>query len=146
MEEKDGVLHLTYEKNIHEISEDILHIADQYEGHIKGRIGCNFPMTFVRTHFPQHPLQKYTTAEYVIIYKKKDRQTKLHELQHAKYYMDATFRQEVNRLWNALDVPSKKRIDGLLTQMGYPEHVRVDEFQAYYYTEPSLFGKLRMDA
>lgn len=143
MEEKDGILHLMYETSI---SEDILCLADAYEGHIKRRIGFNFPMSFVRTHFPRHPLLKHTTAEYVIVYKKKDKQTKLHELQHAKYYMDPSFKREVDHLWNELDPKSKKRIVELLTRMGYPEQVWVDEFQAYYYTEPSLFGKIRFQS
>lgn len=143
MEVKDGVLHIVYEKSMKEIPQEILDIADQYEGPIKGRVGCNFPMSFVRTHFPRHFLLKHATAEYVIIYKKKDKQTKLHELQHAKYSMDSTFRQEVDHLWDGLDSTTKKRIVELLTRMGYPDHVQLDEFQAYYYTEPTLFGRIR---
>ena len=142
MEEKDRVLHLTYKTSIDEIPDNILRIADAYEGHIKGRVGCNFPMSFVRSNYPSHHLLRHSTVEYIIIYKKKDRHTKLHELQHAKYHMDPTFRQKVDHLWNGLDSASKKRIVELLTRMGYPEHVWMDEFQAYYYTEPTLFGKI----
>jgi hypothetical protein len=131
------ILHLVYEKDITEISEEILAMADAYEGHIKGRIGCNFPAQTT------HPLFQPTTR-YVIIYKKSDRLTKLHELQHARYYLDEGFRQEVQTLWDNIHPRSQKQILELLKRMGYPDHVLLDEFQAYYHTERSLFGKIRM--
>lgn len=131
------ILHLVYEKEITEIPSEILAMADAYEGHIKGRIGCNFPVV------TSHPLFDHA-IKYVIIYKKTDRLTKQHELQHARYYLDEGFRQEVLHLWNAIDPRSQTQILALLKRMGYPEHVLMDEFQAYYHTERSLFGKIRM--
>ena len=143
--EKDNILHVIYSSSIDEIPADLLSICDAYEGPIKGRVGCNFPMSFVRE-------KKHTSAflnqiqtpstEYVIIYKKSDILTKQHELQHANYALQPVHRDAVLTLWNSLHPSCQQRIQGMLRKMGYPDHVLLDEFQAYYYTERTLFGKL----
>lgn len=142
--ERDQILHVMYEKSIEQVPSSILEICNRYEGAIQGRMGCNFPMSFVRNHLPQHTLLRtYPTTVYVILYKKGDRLTKLHELQHARYHMDAAFRDQVQLLWKSIHPNSQAKILMLLRKMGYPEHVLLDEFQAYYYTEPTLFGKVQ---
>jgi hypothetical protein len=143
--EHDRILHLIYQKALSDVPESILQICDRYEGAISGRIGCNFPMEFVQQHFPKHELlQKHPRAVYVIVYKKGDSLTKKHELQHAYYYMNDSFRKQVQLLWKSIHPRSQTQIETLLKKMGYPEHVWMDEFQAYYYTEPSLFGKIHI--
>lgn len=142
IEEKDGVLHLVYDQ-VKDIPADILQIGSAYEGDIPGRIGWNFPMDFIRTHFPRHALLKHK-ADYVIIYQKGDIQTKKHELQHAKYHMDAAYQATVRALWDSFSHTFQKKVTILLRNMKYPNdpHILLDEFQAYYFTErPSFFGK-----
>jgi hypothetical protein len=67
--------------------------------------------------------------------------TKKHELQHAKYYIDNEFRESVKKLWDSFDSKYKTKVISMLQKMGYPEHVMLDEFQAYYFTEkPNFFN------
>lgn len=138
------ILHLIYERTMEEIPREVMNLCNQYEGDIKGRIGCNFPLSFVRSYDRMHPfLKRYEKeVEYVIIYKKADISTKKHELQHAKYHMDSEFRKEVEQLWHSFTDGFRHSVTTLLTRMKYPEQVWLDEFQAYYYTEKEgFFGK-----
>jgi hypothetical protein len=137
------VLHGMYEKK-ETISDDLLSIADGYEGRIPNRVGFNFPMSFVKAVHRGHNLLHYESkADYVIVYRKGDIQTKRHELQHAKYGMDKEYRVRVRHLWDSFDPTERDRIKALLVKMKYPdrEEILLDEFQAYYFTEkPNFFG------
>ena len=93
--------------------------ACKYEGYVTGRIGYNYP----------------TEKGYVIAYIKGDTLTKLHELKHAKYYYDASYRDQVNKLWSSFSDKEQTIITKFLNRCGYPQKVYLDEFQAYWYTE-----------
>ena len=140
---EDRIIHCIY-KSVDQI-EDLVKIADEYEGKISGRYGMNFPISIIKKTKSNiiKEILKYTkSAEYVIVYKKGDYKTKMHELQHAKYYIDAKFREDVKQLWDSLQSKYKSNIIYMLKKMGYPDHVLLDEFQAYYYTEKdNFFGK-----
>jgi|Laugresu1bdmlbsd_1035121.scaffolds.fasta_scaffold28976_2 hypothetical protein len=154
--EKDQVLHIIY-KNLKKIPSYINAIANEYEGKIENRIGINFPMSFVSSFYSKDKnnqnadllvfLKKYSNNFYVIVYKKGDVITKLHEEFHAKYHMDEDHRKNVKKIWHSLDKESKKRIIEMLEKMKYPkdnEEILIDEFQAYFFTEQkNFFGKLR---
>jgi hypothetical protein len=80
----------------------------------------------------------------MIAYKKGDIHTKQHELQHARFYLDPTYQQEVRQLWNSFSTSFQQSVTALLQKMKYPNdpYILLDEFQAYYFTEkPHFFGK-----
>jgi hypothetical protein len=140
---KNNIIHITYNKK-ENISKEIVEIANKYEGEIKERIGFNFPMSFVKKHFPKSKLISYQ-AEYIIVYQKKDIQTKKHELQHALYALSPSYQLQVKELWNSFSKSYKDKVISLLLKMKYPndENILLDEFQAYYFTEKqNFFGKI----
>lgn len=139
------ILHVRYNdregKSSKEIK-DLECLASEYEGNMKGRVGFNFPIA-PKMKLPQW-LQPHINKEikYLIAYKDGDVATKQHELQHAKYYLDTAFRAKVKEIWDSLSESVQSTISGMLIKMGYPEHVMMDEFQAYLFTEkPNFFGK-----
>lgn len=79
-------------------------------------------------------------AAYVVGCVSGDKQTKAHELRHAKYFVDAAYRAFIMDMWHH-QLSDKERITvvGFLTRLGYPKHVMIDEFQAYLYTEKANF-------
>ena len=140
-----SIVHVIYEQ-YNEIKE-LEPIAEEYEGKINGRYGFNFPFNIIRkdnkskiiTNIMKHNDMK---PNYVVVYKKGDIMTKKHELQHAKYYIDKEYRETVQKMWDSFDSKYKSNVISMLKRMGYPEHVMIDEFQAYYFTEKSnFFGK-----
>jgi hypothetical protein len=97
-------------------------------------------------HDPKHPFVKDCVKQnikYIIVYKKGDVLTKNHEMCHAKYGMDDTYRSDVKKLWESCTDPYKKKVRDMLKKMKYPddENILLDEFQAYFFTEKGLFGK-----
>ena len=139
-----AILHVRY--NDRDRSSDKMRdlecLASEYEGNMKGRVGFNFPLT------PDMKLPKWLKPhinkeiKYLIAYKKGDVATLKHELQHAKYYLDIEFRSKVDEIWESLSESVQFTVKAMLTKMGYPEHVMMDEFQAYLFTEkPNFFGK-----
>lgn len=143
---KERVLHVVYDAK-NSLPDDIEKIASFYEGHVSGRVGFNFPMKAVNEYKTRAKkdtcVSAYTEkADYVIVYKKGDIITKKHELQHAKFFMDSSFREEVVLLWKCFSARFQERATNMLKKMNYPDHVLLDEFQAYYFTEaPNFFGK-----
>lgn len=138
------IVHIMYLSSS-DIPADLLEISDAYEGVSYPRVGFNFPLSFLRTHTPRHSLTSYD-ADYVIGYPEKDILTKRHELQHAKYYMDSSYRASIQSLWNSFPSTFQKKVIQQLLQMKYPNRMEIllDEFQAYYTTEkPNFFGKVR---
>ena len=88
---------------------------------------------YVCHHFPE--------TEYVIGWKRGDDLTRRHELQHARFAMDAEFRRETERRWVGLSVKQREVITEFLLRCGYPREVHLDEFQAYFHTErDGVFG------
>jgi hypothetical protein len=143
---KDRILHVVYDAK-NSLPNDIEKIASFYEGHVSGRVGYNFPMKTVIEYKSRSKnetcVSAYTEkADYVIVYKKGDIITKKHELQHAKFFMDSSYREEVALLWKRFSSRFQERATNMLKKMNYPDHVLLDEFQAYYFTESSnFFGK-----
>jgi hypothetical protein len=141
---KDKILHIIYTSK-HDITREIIDIANSYEGEIENRFGFNFPASFVKKVKPKSSLLIYN-ADYIIVYKKGDIQTKRHELQHALYCLDSVFKSNVVTLWNSFSEHYRQNIIQQLLQMNYPNNFEIllDEFQAYYYTEkPNFFGKCK---
>jgi hypothetical protein len=137
------VLHIIYTDKDKTSSDfqNLIQIADRYEGNISSRIGFNFPMNIVEK---SNSLRKFT-ADYIIIYKKGDILTKKHELRHAMYFLDKEYRLSIQTLWDSLSSSSQSSIIAMLLKMKYPNNMTIllDEFQAYYYTEKKgFFGKL----
>lgn len=136
------ILHLIYDDH-RDLPAEFQSACDAYEGHIKGRVGWNVPASMIQTHNPKSPLLKYN-AQYLIAYKKGDIQTKRHELQHARFYLDKDYQKEVRQLWNSFSTTFQQSVTTHLQKMKYPNdpHILLDEFQAYYFTEkPHFFGK-----
>jgi hypothetical protein len=143
-------LHAVYTKDIPEY---LLKIADMYEGKMSNRIGLNFPMDIVVKYIKECVkdikdcfLKKYVDKiKYVIVYKKGDKDTKEHELMHAKYYIDTEYKKRIDEMWYNMSEKSKTRVIEMLKRMGYNVNcmsIVIDEFQAYYYTESdNFFGK-----
>jgi hypothetical protein len=133
------VLHIIYQ-TVHDITDIIYHIANAYEGSIPGRIGFNFPMRLVRKLHPTCNIAKYD-ADYVIVYKKGDIATKRHEVQHAKYDMDPSYRKDIQMLWDSFSAQMQEKVHSTLRRMNYPDRpsLLLDEFQAYYFTEKKNF-------
>lgn len=149
IDEKEKVLHIIYEekeRNGKEF-ENIYNISKIHEGveiPISTIAGLNFPM---KTVPKKNLLRKYEKdCDYVIVYKKGDKITKLHELCHAKYDMNMEYKKSCVELWNFLDKTSKKNVKKMLEKMKYNVNnleIVMDEFQAYFHTEkPNFFGKL----
>lgn len=142
-----NILHVIYSDNSDKKDDlyyTISKLADEYEGHVPNRIGVNFPL---RSSHPIHNqyISKYGTS-YVVMYKKGDVQTKRHELQHARYFLDETFRKQVDTIWEEMNKKSKDNVLKMLKKMGYPDRkdILIDEFQAYYFTEkPNFFGTIK---
>jgi len=132
---KDRVLHYIY-LYLKDVPRTIIGFADTYEGTIPNRIGFNFPLSVVKRTDPTSHLLSYD-AEYFIGYRKGDIATKRHELQHARFYLDADFRTHVQQLWDSISPNQKQRIVDTLLEMKYPNDMSIllDEFQAYHFAE-----------
>ena len=164
----EGVFHITYQTPS-DLPPTLLQLADDYEGVIPHRVGWNLPLTSsarrtLSTLFPAlapalslssasasvaaslaasvaAPAPAAAAVTYLIVYPAKDIQTKKHELLHARYAMDPTYRQQVMTLWKSLSLAHQTKVLRVLRDLQYPEQeeLLVDEFQAYYFTEPSRF-------
>lgn len=143
----ERILHLiiTNEKKCQNEMKTIREIASEYEGDIKNRIGFNFPFKNIKNITKNKLFQPYVfLVDYVIVYKKGDVLTKKHELLHAKYFMDESYRKDIKKLWNNLDTLFQKTVLEMLKKMNYGENMNLlmDEFQAYYFSEQAnFFGK-----
>lgn len=113
-------------------------LSNNYEGQLINRQGHNFPSTFIpeKSHF----LSPYkSSCAYVIgMYNSSGM---AHELLHAKYFIDATYKNKINKEWAELSDKHRAHITQFLKSMGYSDQVIIDEYQAYRYTEPvNFFG------
>lgn len=139
-QKKEKILHIIYKK-VEDIPKYIISLADEYEGKINNRIGFNFPISKNSNKL----IEKYPDILYVIVYKKGDILTKIHEELHAKYYIDDEYKNKVKNIWDSLTKESKKKVFDMLEKMKYPkdEKILIDEFQAYFFSEKkNFFGKL----
>lgn len=147
---EDRILHIIFEQKERNGKEfqNIYNISKLYEAAEISTVaiaGFNFPMKYVPKGNPLYIY--YNQVDYVISYKNGDRHTKLHELQHAKYYLDQEYKKSVQELWESIQESSKKMIIDMLLRMKYANNmdILIDEFQAYYYTEKAnFFGKIKI--
>lgn len=140
----DRVLHISYHAPS-DLPAALLRLADEYEGPIPHRIGWNLPVTStvlptLTALFPTL-LTCTTPPLYLIVYPVRDIQTKKHELLHARYAMDPVYRCQVRALWTSLTRKEQEKVLHVLRTLQYPdrEELLLDEFQAYYLTEPPRF-------
>ncbi len=110
-------------------------ISNAHEGPLANREGHNFPSAAIPA---KHPLAKYKThCAYVIgVY---NTRSLAHELLHAKYFLNATYRQEIAAEWWGLSEKTRAHIVQFLKRLGYSDEVLLDEYQAYRYTEATNF-------
>ncbi len=142
--------------NINEMTRYIEPISVFIEGTTKDtRVGHNFAFVDFMKYISS---TKYNTNEtkeiltllrthnvkYIIAFIVGDVQTKKHELQHAKFYIDDEYRQHIYKLWNNMDKKIQNHIVSFLKRLGYSNEVIIDEFQAYYMTEKDNFFGIRI--
>lgn len=109
--------------------------ATKYEGFIENRVGYNFPSSYIHTTLPG--LKQ--SHKYVIGYLKGDKKTAIHEMCHAMFYCDNSYRKKWTKKWNSLNFIDKRKISKKLTAMGYSNNVLIDEYQAYSQDFSNLF-------
>lgn len=136
---QNAILIAHFQGNKEEMNRVLDPISNQYEGPLKHREGHNFPSV----HIPkEHSFAKYKPmCEYVIgCY---NSQSISHELLHAKFYMDAIYREKILLEWQGLEEKYRTVITTFLKKLGYSDKVLIDEYQAYRYTEAhNFFGIL----
>lgn len=126
---KDRVLHVTY--FCRQIPLELDDLGTIYEGYVPNRIGVNLPMKVLKDLMPKNRLCIHD-ADYIICYPSWDRNyTMRHELLHAKFYMDDTYRKRIQREWEELSKVDREKISKKLFSLGYKEEVHCDEWQAY---------------
>lgn len=142
--------------NINEMTRYIDPISIFVEGTTKDtRIGHNFSYNDFKKYvlsLKYHTneikellsLTKKHNVKYIIAFIVGDVQTKKHELQHAKFYIDDEYRQHIYKLWNNMDKKIQSHIVAFLQRLGYSNEVIIDEFQAYYMTEKDNFFGIKI--
>lgn len=143
--------------NINDMTRYIDPISQYIEGSTKDtRIGHNFSIesfckyiSLLKNHTKEIKeiisVVKKHEVKYIIAYISGDIQTKKHELQHAKFYIDEQYRISIYDKWNNLDKKTQNHIVCFLKRLGYPDEVIIDEFQAYYMTEKHNFFGVKID-
>jgi hypothetical protein len=134
---QDDILILRF-KNNHNMNKILDPISNVYEGVIINRIGHNFPIEFVPEN---HILSTYKKSVKYVIAISNFKNLK-HEMLHAKYYLDKTYRDKIIDEFNSLDQDKRSHIQNVLTKMSYPEDKWIDEYQAYTYSEKDNFWGL----
>ncbi len=112
-------------------------ISNAYEGVLNNREGHNFPSSYIPKN---HMLHKYKNdCTYVIgVYNGK---SIAHELLHARFYMDISYKNRIIQEWNELSATKRDYLVFFLKRLGYSDAVLIDEYQAYRYSEtPNFFG------
>ncbi len=112
-------------------------ISNAYEGVLNNREGHNFPSSYIPKN---HILYKYKNdCIYVIgVYNGK---SIAHELLHARFYMDISYKNQIIQEWNELIDTKRNYLISFLKRLGYSDAVLIDEYQAYRYSEaPNFFG------
>mmetsp|Transcript_40695 Transcript_40695/g.90475 ORF Transcript_40695/g.90475 Transcript_40695/m.90475 type:complete len:173 (-) Transcript_40695:68-586(-) len=125
-------------------------ISNRVDGPIKNRQGHNFPKSEMSREELDRVLPKnlQKTCRYVIACVKGNAQTLKHELCHARYFTNPSYKDSVDSVWSStLTDKQRSHIAAFLTRLGYKPDVHIDEFQAYALTEPpNFFGMDISDA
>lgn len=123
-------------------------------------LGCYFPTTSAlkwirdtegrvknenQKTFMHHIKINSQKCVYVVAFVKGETNMKLHCLRHARFFIDYRYRSRVEHVWRNLDMRTKFQIAQALDSMGYPEHLWIDEFQAYITTEHKGFFGFQQD-
>lgn len=145
---EDGILVLVF-KNKDEMNAYLDPISNAMEGVIKNRTGHNFPISFVTKG---HALQAFISklepssgkVKYVVGFVKGDVHTFNHEMCHARYFVDAAYKQRQLDAWHGFSDAQRLHITKFLTKLGYDACVHIDEFQAYNNTEARNFWGIEL--
>lgn len=124
--------------NHNDMNKHIKNIADSYEGHIPNRIAYNFPLKYMNDSSLQKTIS--LNQEYCICFV--NYTDIAHELLHGIFYKHPQYRDLVTKLYSFM---SEYTINKILKTLGYPDHVIIDEFQAYMFSEinPITFFKIK---
>lgn len=133
---KDGVLIVNFKGNKKLMNETLDAISNEYEGGVmRNREGHNFPSSFIPAG---HMLSEYKDrCSYVLGIKSQE--SLPHELLHAKFYMDKSYRDAQCAEWNSYKQETRDKICAYIKRLGYPDSVIIDEYQAYKNTEKANF-------
>lgn len=137
---ENQVLILHFEGNRDKMNEILDPISNIYEGVLVNREGHNFPSSYIPK---SHILYKYKNdSVYVIgVYNGKSVN---HELLHARFYMDISYKNRIIQEWNELPATKRDYLVSFLKRLGYSDAVLIDEYQAYRYSESSNFFGLKL--
>ncbi len=132
---KDDILIINFKGHKDKMNYLLDGISNSYEGIIKNRQGHNFPINLIPDN---HKLAKYKNkCKYLIAVI--NIKFLPHELLHAKYYLDNSYKMNIIEEWNNLNVLHKIHIENFLLKLGYNKENIIDEYQAYKYTENNNF-------
>jgi hypothetical protein len=70
-------------------------------------------------------------GSYYIIFKSGDKKTFEHELKHFNFFKNERIRKKVLKKWNSLPSHIQSQWYNKLTNLGYNQHVLLDEYQAF---------------
>ena len=116
-------------------------ITERYEGLSGALEGHNFPASYVQPGDSIYNLVQKHKIQYVIgVYHVNALD---HEKLHAKYYLDVHYKKKIEEEWVQLDAVKRDKITHFLKKLGYGDHVIIDEYQAYRYTEKDNFFGFR---
>lgn len=149
---KDDIIMLEF-NNLNVMSTCLEHVSTFVEGKTTTlRIGHNFSACELKEYLAQTKnndkdkawLQElvtiiYPKSKYIIGYVSGDIKTKKHEICHALFHVDETYKKKMLVMWQSLDTLTKERIVDFLSRLGYPPEKHIDEFQAYFNTERDNF-------
>jgi hypothetical protein len=138
---KDHILIINYEGNKEKMNDSLDIISNAYEGPLQNRQGHNFPSSYIpKDHF----LSKYKNECKYVIGTFNSKSIK-HELYHAKFFIDLTYKNKIIKEWNELDNQNRDHIIKFLKKLGYSDKVLIDEYQAYRYTEKENFFGIKLN-
>ncbi|GLC45345.1 hypothetical protein PLESTB_000312600 [Pleodorina starrii] len=117
-------------------------ISNAMEGVIANRLGHNFALSdSARDHVAfRKTCGLPKQVKYVIATLDGDAHSIRHEMCHARYYLDPSYRDTVMQVWGgSLAAGQRDAITAFLNRLKYDAVAHVDEFQAYLVTEKSNF-------
>ncbi|EFJ41046.1 hypothetical protein VOLCADRAFT_107854 [Volvox carteri f. nagariensis] len=117
-------------------------ISNAMEGVIANRLGHNFALIdTARDHVAfRKACGLPKQVKYVIATLEGDAHSIRHEMCHARYYLDPSYRDTVMQVWSrSLASAQRDAITAFLNRLKYDTVAHVDEFQAYLVTEKSNF-------
>jgi hypothetical protein len=138
---KNNILIINFKGNKKNMNTILDPISNKLDGKIQSREGHNFPVSLIPK---DHILAEYhNKCKYVIgVY---NMNSMMHEMLHAKYYMDEKYRTKINSEWENLSEKTRNHITNFLKKLGYNDNVIVDEYQAYRYTEANNFFGIKLE-